>query len=140
MVSFSLEVVWGRMIRKGKLSWLLGVYVKLKLRFRAHKNRYWEVAEKILKEIFEEYVPKLAFTTVPAHFLTKYRVTDYKITDALALPSEYFASRYEYKPDPFFGLFDRLYDLDVFVERGGGDCDDFSMAVGRVLHLCFHSS
>ena len=103
-------------IRRGRLSRLLGWYVKLKIRFRKHRKRYVEVATEILRE------------TIDGRLDTSY-------STLFPLVTAYFTLKFDYKRDPLFGLLDRLYDIDVFVERGGGDCDDFAFAIGRVLSL-----
>jgi len=43
-----------------------------------------------------------------------------------------FMRRFAYKPDPLWGLIDIQHDLPSFIKRGGGDCDDFALAVCRL--------
>ena len=83
---------------------MLGLYVRLKLFLRKGKKG----AEECAKKLIESY--------------------GIRTLDDIA----YFITRFRYIPDPFFGIFDIQYDLPAFVVRGGGDCDDFALAVCRL--------
>jgi len=83
---------------------MLGLYVRLKMLFRKGKKGAKEYARKIA----EAY--KMRTLDDVANFMTRFR----------------------YIPDPLWGLLDIQYDLPAFVRRGGGDCDDFALAVCRL--------
>jgi|GEM_PF-3599770 len=44
-----------------------------------------------------------------------------------------FLSQYKYVLDPGFGLFDQQNDIKTFIEKGEGDCDDWTLAYYRLL-------
>ena len=83
---------------------MLDFYVRLKMFFRKGKKNAKEFAKQI----------------VEAHAI--------RTLDDIAS----FITRFRYIPDPLWGLIGIRRDLPAFAKRGGGDCDDFALAVCRL--------
>lgn len=86
-------------------NFLLDLYVILKLKFRRGKKN----AEVIARDIVNNN-----FLQTPAGCV------------------RFVNERFKYLSDPLGGLIDIQLDLPAFVSRGGGDCDDFVLAVCRL--------
>lgn len=97
---------------RSKAPWWLRLYVWLKMVLRRGRRLACAKAARLLKQI-------------------RCSVGSERLTPAELV--RYLADNYDWVPDPLFGFIDVQKDLPAFLADKGGDCDDFALAVCRLL-------